>query len=77
EMANFRRQSLVPGRIVTYVIGRILNYTNVCWVRCRFCAFYRVPGHNEGYLLSDDEILQKVKDTVRQGGVEILFQGGL
>jgi len=76
-MANFRRQSLVPGRIVTYVIGRILNYTNVCWVRCRFCAFYRVPGHNEGYLLSDDEILQKVKDTVRQGGVEILFQGGL
>lgn len=77
EMADFRRQSLVPGRTVTYVIGRILNYTNVCWVRCRFCAFYRVPGHDEGYLLSDDEILQKVEDTVRQGGVEILFQGGL
>lgn len=77
EMANFRRQELVPGRVVTYVIGRILNYTNVCWVRCRFCAFYRVPGHDEGYLLPDDEILDKVGDTVRQGGVEILFQGGL
>lgn len=77
EMANSRRQSLVPGRVVTYVIGRILNYTNVCWVRCRFCAFYRVPGHDEGYVLTDDEILQKVEDTVRQGGVEILFQGGL
>ncbi len=76
-MANARRQQLVPGQIVTYVIGRILNYTNVCWVRCKFCAFYRVPGHDEGYLLSDDEILQKVEDTVRQGGVEILFQGGL
>ncbi|MCW5935813.1 MAG: dehypoxanthine futalosine cyclase [Fimbriimonadaceae bacterium] len=63
--------------VVTYIVGRILNYTNVCWVRCKFCAFYRVPGHEEGYTLSDDEILAKVQDTVEQGGVEILFQGGL
>src|SRR5579884_2554856 len=56
-LANFRRQQQVPGRTVTYIVGRILNYTNVCWVRCKFCAFYRVPGHGEGYLLSDDEIL--------------------
>ncbi len=63
--------------IVTYLVGRILNYTNVCWVRCKFCAFYRVPGHGEGYLLSDEEILDKVRDTVEQGGTEILFQGGL
>ena len=76
-MANHRRQQLVPGRTVTYIIGRILNYTNVCWVRCKFCAFYRVPGHGEGYLLSDEEILEKVGDTVSKGGVEILFQGGL
>ena len=76
-LANHRRQQLAPGNTVTYVIGRILNYTNVCWVRCKFCAFYRVPGDAEGYLLSDDQILEKVKDTVDKGGVEILFQGGL
>lgn len=76
-LADYRRQRAVPGRTVTYIIGRILNYTNVCWVRCKFCAFYRVPNHEEGYLLSDDEILSKVGDTVDQGGVEILFQGGL
>ncbi|MCE9559843.1 MAG: dehypoxanthine futalosine cyclase [Armatimonadetes bacterium] len=76
-LANHRRQQRVPGRTVTYIIGRILNYTNVCWVRCKFCAFYRVPGHDEGYLLSDEEILAKVGDTVAQGGIEILFQGGL
>ncbi len=76
-LANARRQSLVPGDTVTYIIGRILNYTNVCWVRCKFCAFYRTPGHEEGYALSDQEILDKVGDTVAKGGVEILFQGGL
>ncbi len=76
-LANFQRQRCVPGNQVTYIIGRILNYTNVCWVRCKFCAFYRVPGHEEGYLHSADEIIAKVQDTVDHGGVEILFQGGL
>lgn len=76
-LADHRRRVKVPGRTVTYVVGRILNYTNVCWVRCKFCAFYRTPGHDEGYLLSDDEIIAKVQDTVDKGGVEILFQGGL
>lgn len=76
-LAQARRQQKVPGKVVTYVIGRILNYTNVCWVRCRFCAFYRPPRHSEGYLLSDEEILTKVQDTVDRGGTEILFQGGL
>ena len=76
-LADKRRQDLAPGVDVGYVIGRILNYTNVCWVRCKFCAFYRTPGASEGYLLSDDEILAKVGDTVAKGGVEVLFQGGL
>jgi cyclic dehypoxanthinyl futalosine synthase len=76
-LANYRRQQRVPGNAVTYIVGRILNYTNVCWVRCKFCAFYRVPNSPEGYLLSDEEILSKVQDTVDKGGVEILFQGGL
>lgn len=76
-LANFQRQRVAPGNTATYIIGRILNYTNVCWVRCKFCAFYRVPNHAEGYTLTDEEILAKVGDTVAQGGVEILFQGGL
>ena len=76
-LANFRREQRTDPNVVTYIIGRILNYTNVCWVRCKFCAFYRVPGHDEGYLLGDEEILDKVRDTVEKGGVEILFQGGL
>lgn len=76
-LAHHRRLQKVPGNTVTYIIGRILNYTNVCWVRCKFCAFYRTPGHDEGYTHSDEEILAKVGDTVDKGGVEILFQGGL
>jgi cyclic dehypoxanthinyl futalosine synthase len=76
-LANFRRQQRTDPKVVTYIVGRILNYTNVCWVRCKFCAFYRTPGHEEGYLHSDEDILAKVKDTVDKGGVEILFQGGL
>lgn len=76
-LANHRREQTSDPKVVTYIIGRILNYTNVCWVRCKFCAFYRTPGHDEGYVHSDDEILAKVKDTVDKGGVEILFQGGL
>ncbi|MCU0317079.1 MAG: radical SAM protein, partial [Fimbriimonadaceae bacterium] len=76
-LANFRREQRTDPKTVTYIVGRILNYTNVCWVRCKFCAFYRVPGHGEGYLHSDEAILEKVRDTVDQGGVEILFQGGL
>lgn len=77
SLANHRRVQKSDPNTVTYIIGRILNYTNVCWVRCKFCAFYRVPNHDEGYLLSDEEILAKVGDTVDKGGVEILFQGGL
>lgn len=76
-LANFRRQQRTDPNVVTYIVGRILNYTNVCWVRCKFCAFYRTPGHEEGYLHSDEDILAKVNDTVDKGGVEILFQGGL
>ncbi|MCC6402398.1 MAG: dehypoxanthine futalosine cyclase [Fimbriimonadaceae bacterium] len=76
-LANHRREKRTDPEVVSYVVGRILNYTNVCWVRCKFCAFYRVPGHTEGYTLTLEEILDKVRDTVEQGGTEILFQGGL
>ncbi len=67
-LATERRRQRRPDNVVGYVVGRILNYTNVCWVRCRFCAFYRVPNHAEGYLLSDEEILEKVRNTVEVAG---------
>ncbi|RIK00929.1 MAG: dehypoxanthine futalosine cyclase [Armatimonadetes bacterium] len=63
-LATLRREQSAPGRTISYIVGRILNYTNVCWVRCKFCAFYRVPNHAEGYVLSDDDILEKVGHTV-------------
>ncbi|MER3474153.1 MAG: dehypoxanthine futalosine cyclase [Armatimonadota bacterium] len=76
-LADFVRQRIHPNRIVTYVVGRIINYTNVCWVRCKFCSFYRVPGDAEGYTLSLDEIFAKIQELVDVGGVEVLIQGGL
>ncbi|MBV6490798.1 MAG: dehypoxanthine futalosine cyclase [Fimbriimonadaceae bacterium] len=63
-LATLRREQSAPGRTISYIVGRILNYTNVCWVRCKFCAFYRVPNHPEGYVLSADDILEKVGHTV-------------
>lgn len=65
-----------PEPITTFVIGRNVNYSNVCDTYCRFCAFYRPPGHEESYVLSDEEILQKIQETVDVGGTEILMQGG-
>ncbi|WP_022793117.1 cyclic dehypoxanthinyl futalosine synthase [Marinococcus halotolerans] len=65
-----------PEPVATFNIGRNVNYTNVCDTFCRFCAFYRRPGSEEGYLLSDDQILQKIKELQDVGGDEILMQGG-
>ncbi|HET9481443.1 MAG TPA: cyclic dehypoxanthinyl futalosine synthase [Candidatus Polarisedimenticolia bacterium] len=76
-MADAVRWRLWPEPVVTYVIGRNLNYTNVCWVRCRFCAFYRPPGSPEGYTLGREEIAQKIQELVDLGGREVLFQGGV
>jgi cyclic dehypoxanthinyl futalosine synthase len=78
-LANHVRERLHgdTNDIVTYVVGRNVNYTNVCWVRCKFCAFYRVPGHEEGYVLSREQILEKIRQMVDVGGIEILMQGGL
>ncbi|MFQ5701330.1 MAG: cyclic dehypoxanthinyl futalosine synthase [Acidobacteriota bacterium] len=76
-LADSVRRRLWPEPIVTYVIGRNLNYTNVCWVRCKFCAFYRPPGSAEGYTLGRDEMGAKIQELVDLGGRELLFQGGL
>lgn len=77
ELANHVRRRLNPDDVVTYIVGRNVNYTNVCWVRCKFCAFYRVPGHDEGYTLSREAIFEKIRQMVELGGIEILMQGGL
>jgi len=66
-----------PSGIVTYIIDRNINYTNVCNVVCPFCAFYRRPGHSETYVRSLDEIRAKIDETIALGGTGVLMQGGL
>lgn len=75
--ANKVMNRMHPDPIKTFVIGRNINYTNVCDVYCRFCAFYRRPGSDEGYVLPDEVIFQKIKETQEVGGTEILMQGGV
>jgi cyclic dehypoxanthinyl futalosine synthase len=71
------RQRLNPGREVTYIIDRNINYTNVCVYRCRFCAFYRRPGDAEAYVLPFEAIARKVEETIAAGGTGLLLQGGV
>jgi cyclic dehypoxanthinyl futalosine synthase len=66
-----------PQPIVTYIVDRNINYTNICVSACRFCAFYRPLGHPEGYVLSMDELARKVQETMDLGGRQILLQGGM
>ena len=77
ELADLVRRRKHPDNTVTYIIGRNINYTNVCYVRCRFCNFYRIPGAEGGYVLPREEIFQKIQEMVDVGGIEILMQGGL
>src|SRR6267378_1895037 len=66
-----------PDNIVTYIIDRNVNYTNVCNVVCTFCAFYRRPGAPDTYVRTLDEICQKIDETIALGGTGVLMQGGL
>jgi cyclic dehypoxanthinyl futalosine synthase len=66
-----------PGDVVTYIIDRNINYTNVCNVVCTFCAFYRRPGKPETYVHSMDEICTRIDETIDLGGTGVLMQGGL
>ena len=63
--------------VASYNVDRNINYTNVCVYKCRFCAFYRPPGDDEGYLLPFEEIGQKVEETLALNGTGILMQGGV
>ncbi len=75
-LADRKREELHPEGIVTYIVDRNINYTNVCVADCKFCAFYRRPKHHEGYVLSFEEIGRKIDETKELGGVQILIQGG-
>src|SRR5512147_1703347 len=66
-----------PEPVVTYIIDRNINYTNVCTAQCAFCAFYRDLPSKEGYVLSKRELAQKIEETMALGGRQILLQGGL
>lgn len=76
DTANQIMKKWHPDPITTFVIGRNINYTNICDVYCRFCAFYRPPGSAEGYVLPDETIFQKIQETLDVDGTEILMQGG-
>lgn len=76
-MANRLRRELHPEPVVTFVSDRNINYTNVCVSGCRFCAFFRPPGHPEGYVISFDDLDRKIEETLALGGTQILLQGGM
>src|SRR5712664_4157824 len=71
------RQRRHPDNVVTYIIDRNINYTNVCNVVCTFCAFYRRPGAPDTYVRTLEEICHKIDETIELGGTGVLMQGGL
>jgi cyclic dehypoxanthinyl futalosine synthase len=82
-MANHRRELAKAkayenrgNEIITYIVDRNVNYTNVCNVYCKFCAFYRVEGDSDAYVISHEEMDRKIEETVALGGTQILMQGG-
>jgi cyclic dehypoxanthinyl futalosine synthase len=75
-LADAVRARKHPDGIVTYIIDRNVNYTNVCVAKCTFCAFYRDVGSPDGYVLGFDELFRKIDETIAVGGVQVLLQGG-
>jgi cyclic dehypoxanthinyl futalosine synthase len=76
HVADTIRSRKHPDGVVTYIIDRNVNYTNVCVARCSFCAFYRPVGSDEGYVLGFEEIFRKIDETIAVGGHQLLLQGG-
>jgi 2-iminoacetate synthase ThiH len=75
--AHERRMAMYPGDDVTYVVDTTINYTNVCNVHCTFCAFFRPEKHGEGYTMSHDTVLERVRYAADQGATQIMIQGGV
>ena len=76
-MADKVRKKLHSDNIVSFVIDRNINYTNICTCKCKFCAFYKNEGEDGGYVISKEELASKIKETLDLGGSQILLQGGL
>jgi cyclic dehypoxanthinyl futalosine synthase len=76
-LADLVRRRHVPDDVVSYVGGRNVNYSNICYVDCKFCAFYRHADADDAYVLSNEAIVAKVREMVAAGGTEVLMQGGL
>lgn len=77
ERANHIRLEKNDPHIVTYVVDRNINYTNICSAHCKFCAFSRTPRDEDAYVLDEAELLRKVEELVQVGGTQVLLQGGL
>jgi len=77
DAADHRRRGLNAPGVVTYIVDRNINYTNVCTTACRFCAFFRNEGDSDAYVLSREQLGEKIRETVDAGGIQILLQGGL
>src|SRR5256885_7391858 len=76
RLADHIRAHKHPDRIVTYIVDRNVNYTNICVAKCNFCAFYRPVGSSEGYVLGFEELFRKIDETIAVGGAQLLLQGG-
>ena len=76
-LANAIRQKKHPEKIVTYVVDRNINYTDICISACKFCAFFKPPEDKDGYLITFEELAEKISETQALGGTQILLQGGL
>ena len=76
-LASKKKDEFHPEKITTFIVDRNINYTNVCWVDCKFCAFYRHGRDEDSYVLKFDEIDQKIDELLEIGGTQILFQGGV
>ncbi len=77
QAATAVRDRFNDPQVVTYIIDRNINYTNICIYKCKFCAFYRKPGDPEGYLHSREELREKIQETIALGGTGALLQGGV
>jgi cyclic dehypoxanthinyl futalosine synthase len=77
KMASAKKLELHPEKITSFVVDRNINYTNICWVDCKFCAFYRHAKDDDAYILTYEEIDKKIDELLEIGGTQILFQGGV
>ncbi|MBI4125762.1 MAG: radical SAM protein [Deltaproteobacteria bacterium] len=76
KKAHARRCQILPDKQATYLVMRIVSYTNLCVADCKYCAFYRRPGHSEGYTLTHEQIFEKIDRLLEKGGSLVAMEGG-